>query len=55
MHCPKAMMRSKLWSVESHQKLDAMPTLGEIIQDQTQMTSPVETREEMLKRYLPEL
>ena len=55
MHCPKAMMRSKLWSVESHQQLDAMPTLGEIIQDQTQMTSPVETREEMLKRYLPEL
>jgi PPOX class probable FMN-dependent enzyme len=55
MHCPKAMMRSTLWSVESHQKLDAMPTLGEIIQDQTKMTSPVETREEMLKRYLPEL
>lgn len=55
MHCPKALMRSKLWSVESHQKLDAMPTLGEIIQDQTKMTSPVETREEMLKRYLPEL
>ena len=55
MHCPKALMRSKLWSVENHQKLDAMPTLGEIIQDQTKMTSPVETREEMLKRYLPEL
>jgi hypothetical protein len=55
MHCPKAMMRSTLWSVESHQKFDAMPTLGEIIQDQTKMTSPVETREEMLKRYLPEL
>lgn len=35
--------------------LDAMPTLGEIIQDQTKMTSTVETREEMLKRYLPEL
>ncbi len=55
MHCPKSLMRSNLWSVESHQKLDAMPTLGEIIQDQTKMTSPVETREEMLKRYLPEL
>jgi len=32
-----------------------MPTLGEIIQDQTKMNSPVEPREEMLKRYLPEL
>lgn len=55
MHCPKALMRSNLWSIEHQQSIDAMPTLGEIIQDQTKMTSPVETREEMLKRYLPEL
>jgi len=48
-------MRSNLWSIEHQQSIDAMPTLGEIIQDQTKMTSPVETREEMLKRYLPEL
>ena len=55
MHCPKAMMRSKLWSVEQHQSIDAMPTLGEIIRDQTKMTAPLESREEMLNRYLPEL
>ena len=55
MHCPKAMMRSKLWSVEQHQSIDAMPTLGEIIRDQTKMPAPLESREEMLKRYLPEL
>ena len=55
MHCPKAMMRSKLWSVEQHQSIDAMPTLGEIIRDQTKMPAPLESREDMLKRYLPEL
>jgi hypothetical protein len=55
MHCPKAMMRSKLWSVEQHQNIDAMPTLGEIFRDQTKMTAPLESREEMLKRYVPDL
>jgi len=55
MHCPKAMMRSKLWSVDSQQSMDAMPTLGEIIRDQTNSSGPVETREEMLKRYTPDL
>ena len=55
IHCPKAMMRSKLWSVDSHQSIDAMPTLGEIIRDQTKSTSPVESRDEMLKRYTTDL
>lgn len=55
MHCPKAMMRSKLWSIEHHQNIDAMPTLGEIIRDQTKSAGPVESRAEMLKRYTPDL
>jgi hypothetical protein len=52
---PKAMMRSKLWSIEHHQNIDAMPTIGQIISDQTKSTGPVESREEMLKRYTPDL
>jgi len=55
MHCPKAMMRSKLWSIEHHHNIDAMPTLGEVIRDQTKSAGPVESREEMLKRYIPDL
>ena len=55
IHCPKALMRSKLWSIEQHQNIDSMPTLGEIIQDQTKSAGPVESREEMLKRYTPDL
>jgi PPOX class probable FMN-dependent enzyme len=55
MHCPKAMMRSKLWSIEHYQDIDAMPMLGQIISDQTKSADPVESREEMLKRYTPDL
>ena len=55
MHCPKAMMRSKLWSIESQQRVDAMPTIGQIISDQAKSAGPVESREEMLKRYTPDL
>ena len=55
IHCPKAMMRSKLWSIEHHQNIDAMPTIGQIISDQTKSEGPVESREEMLKRYTPDL
>jgi hypothetical protein len=55
MHCPKALMRSKLWSVENQLTIEAMPSLGEIIRDQTNSLEPVESREEMLKRYIPDL
>ena len=55
MHCPKALMRSKLWAIESQYSVDVMPTLGEIIRDQTKSEGPIESREEMLKRYTPDL
>ena len=55
MHCPKALMRSKLWAIESQHSVDVMPTLGEIIWDQTKSEGPIESREEMLKRYTPDL
>jgi uncharacterized protein len=55
MHCPKALMRSKLWSLENHQRVDAMPPLSEIIRDQTKSEGPVESREEILNDSLPEL
>ena len=55
IHCPKALMRSKCWSKANQQNMDAIPTIGQIISDQTKSTAPVESREEMLKRYTPEL
>ena len=55
IHCPKTLMRSKFWSIEHHQNMDVMPTIGQIISDQTKCSAPVESREEMLERYTPDL
>jgi hypothetical protein len=55
LHCAKAFMRSRLWSPESRIDRALLPTLGEMLNDQTGIQAPVETQEEMIRRYLPEL
>jgi PPOX class probable FMN-dependent enzyme len=55
LHCAKAFMRSKLWSVESHVPRTTMPTAGQMLSEQTGITTPPETQEEMARRYLPDL
>jgi hypothetical protein len=55
LHCAKAFMRSKLWDVHSHIERSRLPSMGEMINDQAKMTTPVETQEEMLARYRAEL
>jgi PPOX class probable FMN-dependent enzyme len=55
LHCAKAFLRSRLWSSETHIDRGLLPTLGQMIKDQTGIESPAETQEEMLKRYAPEL
>jgi len=55
LHCAKAFMRSKLWSVESQVDRSTLPTMGEMLNDQTGMTTPPETQEEMERRYAPDL
>ena len=55
LHCAKAFMRAHLWSAASLVARDALPTLGQMIQDQTGLDVASETREEMLKRYAPDL
>jgi PPOX class probable FMN-dependent enzyme len=55
LHCAKALMRSRLW--DSGRQIDRalLPTIGEMINDQTGGNSPLETQEEMRKRYTPDL
>jgi hypothetical protein len=53
--CAKAFMRSRLWSTESHMDRALLPSLGQMLNDQTGMATPVETQEEMVKRYEPDL
>jgi uncharacterized protein len=55
LHCAKAMMRSKLWSSERQLKRDALPSMGEMLADQTGLKGPPETQAEMMARYQADL
>lgn len=55
LHCAKALMRSKLWEVESRQPRSVLPTMGQMLGDHTGMTQTPETQQEMAARYAPDL
>ena len=55
LHCAKALMRSRLWSDEARIERSALPTLGEMLAEQTGAGGRVETQEEMIARYREEL
>jgi PPOX class probable FMN-dependent enzyme len=49
LHCPKAMMRARLWDTGVHQPRAALPSLGEMIRDQTGMGEAETTAEAMVR------
>lgn len=51
LHCAKAFMRSKLWSAACMVDRAVLPTMGEMLSDQTGMPGPLETQEQMKARY----
>jgi len=51
LHCAKALMRSKLWSPNSEGPERPIPTIGQMIKDQTGDTGPVESQVEMEAKY----
>jgi len=55
LHCAKAFLRSRLWEPEAKVERAALPTAGRMISDQTGIHVAPETREEMVKRYQPDL
>jgi uncharacterized protein len=55
LHCAKALMRSKLWHPEARIDRSSLPTMGEMLNDQTGTQSPPESRAEMLARYAADL
>lgn len=55
LHCAKAFMRSKLWQPHAQVSRDTLPTIGRMIAEQTGITVPNETREEMDRRYAADL
>jgi len=55
LHCAKAFMRSRLWDPAARVDRSVLPTIGQMIGDQTGMRLPPETQEEMARRYRPDL
>jgi hypothetical protein len=55
LHCAKALMRSKLWSADSRVERAVLPTMGQMLNDQTGIQSAPETREQMVERYKADL
>lgn len=55
LHCAKAFLRSRLWAASSQVERTTLPTIGQMIADQTGLQTVVETREEMERRYAADL
>ena len=55
LHCAKAFMRSRLWDPAARVERSALPTMGQMLNDQTGLNLPAETQDEMARRYAPEL
>lgn len=55
LHCAKALMRSRLWAADAQVDRAELPTMGEMLAEQTGLAGPPESREEMLRRYAADL
>jgi PPOX class probable FMN-dependent enzyme len=55
LHCAKALMRSKLWGDAHRVARATLPTMGQMLSDQTDLNLPAETQEEMVARYQKDL
>ena len=55
LHCAKALMRSRLWDVATQVERAVLPSMGEMLREQTGSSEPVENQQEMLTRYAREL
>jgi PPOX class probable FMN-dependent enzyme len=55
LHCAKAFLRSRLWEPDAKVDRTTLPTAGKMISDQTGIVAAPESREEMVKRYQPDL
>ena len=51
LHCSKAFIRSALWDPESIQPRSILPSMGEMLKDQTGDPGKIESQQEMELRY----
>ena len=55
LHCAKAFLRSRLWDPEARVERETLPTMGQMLGEQTGIEGIRETREEMNRRFAPDL
>lgn len=55
LHCAKALMRSRLWAEDAKLPRTALPTMGEMLAEQTGAPGTPESQEEMVARYRSDL
>ena len=55
LHCAKAFLRSKLWSESAKIARSTLPTSGQMISEQTGIQLTPESKEDMERRYEPDL
>jgi uncharacterized protein len=55
LHCAKAFMRSQLWSEAARVDRALLPTMGQMINEQTGIGTPPETEAQMRARYAADL
>lgn len=55
LHCAKALMRSKLWSDEARVERSVLPSMNQMLKDQIGASGPLESPEDMRRRYEAEL
>ncbi|MFZ4649829.1 MAG: MSMEG_1061 family FMN-dependent PPOX-type flavoprotein [Rubrivivax sp.] len=55
LHCAKAFLRSRLWSPAAQVERTTMPTMGQMIGEQTGLQVAPESREDMERRYAADL
>jgi uncharacterized protein len=55
LHCAKAIMRAGLWKAEAQVPRSVLPSLGEMIRDQTGGATAAESQEQMVERYKAQL
>ncbi len=55
LHCAKALMRGRLWDPEARVPRSAFPAAGEVLRAHTGAVGPVESEQEMRRRYQSQL
>ena len=55
LHCAKAIMRSGLWKPETQVPRSVLPSMGEMIRDQSGGATQAETQAQMVERYKAQL